>query len=135
MEALDADVEPLYNTQTKSYAKRDIVQFVPFRDVKNNPERLARAVLAEVPKQLTSYFQMKGIYPNSKQFSDNIELIANQRMKNNMAQMMNLADGYAAVKKQEMIDSFSQRMQMDPNQVRAFLDNIGTPVHDFDHVM
>jgi hypothetical protein len=56
MEALDADVEPLYNTQTKSYAKRDIVQFVPFRDVKNNPERLARAVLAEVPKQLTSYF-------------------------------------------------------------------------------
>lgn len=50
---------------------------------------------------------MKGIYPNSKQFSDNIELIANQRMKNNMAQMMNLADGYAAVKKQEMIDSIS----------------------------
>lgn len=56
MEALDADTAPLFNTSTRQYAKRDIVQFVPFRDVRNDPNKLAKQVLAEIPKQLVGYF-------------------------------------------------------------------------------
>ncbi|CAH1780422.1 unnamed protein product [Owenia fusiformis] len=45
--------------------KRDIVQFVPFRDFRNaSPAELARHVLAEVPQQVVKYFKMHGIPPN-----------------------------------------------------------------------
>ena len=50
METLDADEAPLYNNYTNQYAYRDIVQFVPFRDIKNDPTALAKAVLGEVPR-------------------------------------------------------------------------------------
>jgi len=49
MDALDADDAPLYSKKLNRYASRDIVQFVPFRDVYNDPYRLAKEVLAEVP--------------------------------------------------------------------------------------
>ncbi|CAI8037850.1 Copine-2, partial [Geodia barretti] len=45
-------------------AERDIVQFVPFRDYKQqSPSSLAAAVLAEVPQQLTQYMRKRGIIP------------------------------------------------------------------------
>lgn len=45
--------------------KRDIVQFVPFRDFKRSSSvELARCVLAEVPKQVTDYYKMRGMQPN-----------------------------------------------------------------------
>ena len=37
MEILDADDQPLYSNKLKKYMERDIVQFVPFREFKNNP--------------------------------------------------------------------------------------------------
>ncbi|KAK6185840.1 hypothetical protein SNE40_007986 [Patella caerulea] len=44
---------------------RDIVQFVPFSQFKQkNPSELARQVLAEVPKQVTQYFKLRGLIPN-----------------------------------------------------------------------
>jgi len=61
MEQLDGDECPLYSKDLKQYVARDIVQFVPFRDIKNDPVLLARKVLEEVPKQLTDYFQGRGI--------------------------------------------------------------------------
>ena len=36
MNKLDGDVDPLFSPQLDSYASRDIVQFVPFRDFKDN---------------------------------------------------------------------------------------------------
>ena len=33
MEALDGDVTPLYSGRLRRYRNRDIVQFVPFRDL------------------------------------------------------------------------------------------------------
>jgi len=42
---------------------RDIVQFVPFVDFKNNPMMLAREVLTEIPGQLVDFFTRKNIYP------------------------------------------------------------------------
>jgi hypothetical protein len=50
MEALDGDITPLFSNTLNKYRNRDIVQFVPFRDLKSDPVRLAKAVLAEVPK-------------------------------------------------------------------------------------
>lgn len=56
MEALDGDVTPLFSNKFNRYRNRDIVQFVPFRSVQNNPVALAKEVLAEMPRQMTDYF-------------------------------------------------------------------------------
>ena len=56
MERLDADVDPLYSQAHKKTMDRDIVQFVPFLEFKDNPLMLAKETLNEVPKQLLSYF-------------------------------------------------------------------------------
>ena len=61
METLDGDEEPLYNPILKKYAERDIVQFVPLNKLRGDPIALAKQVLAEVPRQMTSYFQSRGI--------------------------------------------------------------------------
>ena len=50
MDILDADDEPLYSMKHKKYMDADIVQFVPFRDFKNNPTLLAKETLDEVPR-------------------------------------------------------------------------------------
>ena len=49
MDVLDADEVPLYSRKFKKQMERDIVQFVPFREFKDNPTRLARETLEEVP--------------------------------------------------------------------------------------
>ncbi|KAJ6242362.1 copine [Anaeramoeba flamelloides] len=63
MEILDGDDIRLSYRGKK--ASRDIVQFVPFREFKNQgPEVLARETLEEIPDQLLSYFKSKGVKPN-----------------------------------------------------------------------
>lgn len=56
MEDLDGDVSPLWSEKLQRYIERDIVQFVPFSQVKNDPVVLAKKVLQEVPKQVVEYF-------------------------------------------------------------------------------
>lgn len=62
MDKLDADVQPLKNSQGQPSA-RDIVQFVPFRDFANSQHSLAEAVLRELPKQIDQFYQMIGMVP------------------------------------------------------------------------
>lgn len=63
METLDGDGGVLSDTRGNR-AARDIVQFVPFREFPaEHPDRLAAAVLAEVPSQVTGFFKSKGIAP------------------------------------------------------------------------
>ncbi|XP_075033601.1 copine-1 isoform X1 [Mixophyes fleayi] len=63
MEFLDGDNGVLKSSSGEA-AARDIVQFVPFRQFQNAPrEALTQAVLAEVPKQLVSYFKFLGLPP------------------------------------------------------------------------
>ena len=50
MEVLDADEVPLYSQTHKKYMERDIVQFVPFQEFKDNPVMLAKETLEEVPR-------------------------------------------------------------------------------------
>lgn len=63
MEFLDSDGGAL-RAITGETAIRDIVQFVPFRNFQNAPkEALAQSVLAEVPNQVVSYFNMYKLRP------------------------------------------------------------------------
>ncbi|XP_078093061.1 copine-1-like isoform X3 [Mustelus asterias] len=63
MEFLDGD-DGVLKSLTGEPVVRDIVQFVPFRQFQNAPkEALAQSVLAEVPKQLVSYFKMRKLAP------------------------------------------------------------------------
>ena len=48
MDILDADEVPLYSQRFKKNMEADIVQFVPFRDFKNNPAGVAKQTLEEV---------------------------------------------------------------------------------------
>jgi copine 1/2/3 len=62
MDMLDADDGLL--RQGNAVAKRDIVQFVPYRDfASRGPEALAAEVLRELPDQVVEFFKMKGIRP------------------------------------------------------------------------
>ncbi|XP_029863585.1 copine-1 isoform X5 [Aquila chrysaetos chrysaetos] len=63
MEFLDRD-DGVLKSPTGESAARDIFQFVPFRQFKNAPrEVLLHMVLAEVPKQLVSYYKWQGWPP------------------------------------------------------------------------
>ena len=53
MNTLDGD-NGLYNSKGQK-AARDIVQFVPFNQVHQNPDMLARELLAELPGQVVQY--------------------------------------------------------------------------------
>ena len=48
MNTLDGDDVPLVDDMGRK-TKRDLVQFVPFNEYKNNPELLAKNVLYELP--------------------------------------------------------------------------------------
>lgn len=63
MDILDADEVPLYSQRYKRNMEADIVQFVPFRDFKNNPTELAKQTLEEVPGQLLNFFKKRNIVP------------------------------------------------------------------------
>lgn len=62
MEILDSD-EKLLTDKNGRQARRDIVQFVPFRKFGGNPHLLAQEVLAEIPGQITGFYQGIGHIP------------------------------------------------------------------------
>ena len=62
MDILDADENPLYDRKGRK-ADRDLVQFVPFNQFKNDPPKLAEQVLEEVPRQVVEYYQHNKIDP------------------------------------------------------------------------
>lgn len=61
MNRLDGD-NGLYNSKGVQ-AARDIVQFVPFRDVKMSGDLLAKELLAELPGQVVQYMSIIGKPP------------------------------------------------------------------------
>eukprot|EP00283_Hemiselmis_rufescens_P009182 CAMPEP_0173421716 /NCGR_PEP_ID=MMETSP1357-20121228/2720_1 /TAXON_ID=77926 /ORGANISM="Hemiselmis rufescens, Strain PCC563" /LENGTH=570 /DNA_ID=CAMNT_0014384659 /DNA_START=97 /DNA_END=1806 /DNA_ORIENTATION=- len=63
MTQLDGDDAPLTSQTNGQRVQRDIVQFVAFRDLKNDGPRLAKEVLAEIPGQLTGYMRAHNIKP------------------------------------------------------------------------
>jgi hypothetical protein len=64
MDVLDNDDGSMRDQQGRK-AKRDLVQFVPFNEFKNNPELLAKNVLKELPDQLVDYMTLVKKKPGS----------------------------------------------------------------------
>ncbi|KAL4000730.1 NLR family CARD domain-containing protein 3 [Sarotherodon galilaeus] len=62
MEFLDSD-DKLLQAPSGVVASRDIVQFVPFRNFQGNSVALAQSVLAELPDQVTSFFNAYKLKP------------------------------------------------------------------------
>ena len=62
MKILDADENCLVNSEGKK-AARDLVQFVPFLKYESNPEQMANEVLAEIPRQIIEYYELKNLDP------------------------------------------------------------------------
>ena len=65
---------------------------------------MAKEVLAEMPKQMTDYFSSKGIKPNSRKMEDRQGIMIRNQMKNQMAQMMKIANSYAGLRKEMAIN-------------------------------
>ena len=70
MDILDADENPLYDRNRRK-ADRDLVQFVPFNNFKNNPQKLAEEVLEEIPRQVVEYYQHQNIEPKEEEELNN----------------------------------------------------------------
>lgn len=74
METLDGDNGL---TDSKGFrCPRDIVQFVPFRDVGNNSATLAQELLRELPNQVVQYMKVIGKPPGAVQAVDINKLVA-----------------------------------------------------------
>ncbi|XP_052115151.1 protein BONZAI 1 [Arachis duranensis] len=63
MEILDADKGERLESSFGRVASRDIVQFVPFRDVQSGEISVVQALLAELPTQFLSYMRNRNIQP------------------------------------------------------------------------
>ncbi|XP_052182268.1 protein BONZAI 1-like isoform X2 [Diospyros lotus] len=64
MEILDADKGERLESSTGRVASRDIVQFVPLRDVMSGEISVVQSLLAELPSQFLTYMRSRGIRPN-----------------------------------------------------------------------
>lgn len=89
MEKLDGD-SGLYGSNGQK-ARRDIVQFVPFRNVHYNPDVLAQHLLAELPGQVVSYFEQLGIKPNIPPPATNMSDLLMSQQQQHPQQNVNVA--------------------------------------------
>ncbi|TYI35427.1 hypothetical protein ES332_A03G075800v1 [Gossypium tomentosum] len=62
---LDADKGERLESTTGCIASRDIVQFVPFRDVQSGEISMVGALLAELPTQFLTYMRRRDIKPST----------------------------------------------------------------------
>ncbi|KAL7222503.1 hypothetical protein ACSBR1_024237 [Camellia fascicularis] len=65
MEILDADKGERLESSNGRVASRDIVQFVPMRDVQSGEFFVIQSLLAELPSQFLTYMRTRGIQPNT----------------------------------------------------------------------
>ncbi|KAF7805157.1 protein BONZAI 3 [Senna tora] len=68
MEVLDADNGRRLESSTGRIATRDIVQFVPMRDVQSGQISVVQALLEELPAQFLSFMRSRDIKPYSSRF-------------------------------------------------------------------
>ncbi|KAG4928870.1 Protein BONZAI 3 [Glycine soja] len=69
MEVLDADNGRRLESSTGRVATRDMVQFVPMREVQSGQISVVRALLEELPDQFLSFMRSRGINPLPSHFS------------------------------------------------------------------
>ncbi|XP_027356265.1 protein BONZAI 1-like isoform X2 [Abrus precatorius] len=64
MEVLDADKGERLESSYGRVASRDIIQFVPFREVQSGEFSVVQALLAELPTQFLTYVRSRNIQPS-----------------------------------------------------------------------
>lgn len=64
MEIFDADKSGRIESTTGLVASRDMVHFVPFRDVRSGELSLVQLLLADLPSQFLTYMRTKSINPS-----------------------------------------------------------------------
>ncbi|CAD8052802.1 unnamed protein product [Paramecium sonneborni] len=82
MSILDNDDKSMVDSKGNK-AIRDLVQFVPFNEFKNDPALLSKEVLAELPDQLVEYMELMNIPPKPPH---NIQVNQYQMPGNNISQ-------------------------------------------------
>ncbi|XP_076898136.1 protein BONZAI 1-like isoform X1 [Bidens hawaiensis] len=65
MEILDADKGERLESSTGRVATRDIVQFVPFRDVQGTEMSVVQSLLEELPSQFLTFMKNRDIHPST----------------------------------------------------------------------
>ncbi|KAK2974177.1 hypothetical protein RJ640_021468 [Escallonia rubra] len=65
VQILDADKGERLESSSMRVASRDIVQFVPFRDVQSGEISVVQSLLAELPTQFLTYMRSRDIPPNT----------------------------------------------------------------------
>ena len=119
MERLDGDTTPLRDRSGRQ-CERDIVQFVPYNEHKSDPMKLAKATLAELPKQLTDFFQTKKIIPNPKESEKQLAMMQGFKSFDKML------DDYTEDRKLKMQTQL-QQYKHDPVKVINMLNHVGCP--------
>jgi hypothetical protein len=77
-------------------ASRDIVQFVPFREYRNNPARLAADTLAEIPEQFLSFMKANNIRPRPPPSAEEIARLRERQLAAAPPPPHMFAPGYVA---------------------------------------
>lgn len=130
MTALDGDEGPLYSELLGKAVARDIVQFVPFNEHKDDPMKLAKATLAELPRQMVDYFQSRNInpLPAAEEQRAAMKVMLQQKGGRFMSfnQMLDIYTSDRMAKMQQLC----QAQGYDPNQVMHLLSNFGVPQDD-----
>ena len=99
--------------------ERDIVQFVPFREYKDSPMELAKQTLEEIPKQLVSYMNSKGIAPK-REFLENMQNFNFYEAEKTAFVPALLGMGYADEKIQEILGKGLPEQNADLFKTLAF---------------
>jgi hypothetical protein len=66
LQILDADNSKRLESSTGRIATRDIVQFVPMREVQGGPISVVQSLLEELPGQFLQYMRTRGIKPQQQ---------------------------------------------------------------------
>lgn len=124
MDILDADENPLYSTRYKKYMDADIVQFVPFRDFRNNPIQLAKETLEEVPGQMLNFFRKNQIVPLPALEAQKREIQKKLSMQKSLNSNNNGPPEFF-VERQERFMQKMAEMGMDIMDVKDFIEDKG----------
>ena len=124
MDILDADEEPLYSMKYRRNMESDIVQFVPYRDFRNNPAQLARETLDEIPRQMLDFFRKNDIQPLPSTEEQKRKLQQKLSMQRSLGGDPNLRrDDFFSRRKEAFLEKMMEHHGLDLMQVKDFLDD------------
>jgi hypothetical protein len=125
MDVLDADDVPLYSKKYCKYMDSDIVQFVPFRQFKNNPTQLAKETLEEVPRQLLDFMKKNNITPNPASEHKRRQIQQKLSMQKAQAGGDDNEEDFFSRRKEDFIKTLNLPTATDEYKVKDFLDTKG----------